>query len=102
MLGAKTRLHRHKRRDFSTFTARLKAQSALETCIDPGPQKLPFFFFLLQKDQRVITVEPGEQGFACLMMDYIADDSEMSFIIQIFTVSTGTTELCPFTPGECS
>lgn len=75
-------MHRHKRRDFSTFTARVKAQSAFETCIDPGPQKL--HFFLLQKDQKVITVEPGEQGFAFLMMDYIADDSESSF--QIFSV----------------
>ena len=91
--GGTTLLYRHKSRDFSTFTARLKTQSVLETCIDPGPKILPL---LLQEDHKVIKVEPREQGFAFLMMDYIAEDSESLFIIQIFTVPTGTKELCPF------
>ena len=39
----------------------------------------------MQNEQKVITVEPGEWGFAFLMMDYIANDGESSLIIQIFS-----------------
>lgn len=50
----------------------------------------------MHRDKKIITVEPGERGFASLMVDYIADDSESSFIIQIFTVFTGSIDLCRF------
>lgn len=84
----KTGLHRHKRRTFSTLIERWKAQSALETCIDPWPQKIPL-------STAVITVEPAEQSFAAVMMDYIADDSESAIMIQI-GVYQYTIDLRPF------